>query len=92
MTKNIKVMDNVKPMNEAAKNKHEFNKLVKTAKSYLDNLRHFIDSVCLLLLAGFAYMFCKKVGLSERDVYIFQFAAIFIGLRGAWEFVKTFKR
>jgi len=93
--KEIKVKqttDNVKPMDKKTKNKHEFDLIMKSVKMYLQNVEHFIETVCWLLVAGFTYYYSTKVGISHRDQLIFNYSAIVIGLRGGWEFVKTFKR
>ena len=90
--KELKAMDNIKPMNAATKNRHEFNKLVDGVKQYWQNLEHFVEAVCLLLVAGFTLWACSRVGLSRRDVFIFKYASLVIGLKGSWEFIKSFKK
>ncbi len=90
--KETKAIDNIKPMNAATKNRHEFNKLMAGVKAYWRNVEHFIEAVCLLLVAGFTLYACAKVGMSKRDVLVFKYASLVIGLKGSWELIKSFNK
>lgn len=93
--KDIKVKqttDNVKPMNAATKNKHEFNKLMATAKDYFTRFEHFVEAVALVIVASFALYYCTRVGMSNRDILAVRFSGVLIAIIGGFQFLKTFKR
>lgn len=94
MTKKIEVKatDNVKPMNAATKNRHEFNKIVKTAKEYFVRFEHFVEAVALVIVASFALYYSTRVGMANRDVLAVRFSGVLIAIIGGFQFLKTFKR
>ncbi|MEI7632115.1 MAG: hypothetical protein WCJ60_02230 [bacterium] len=94
MKKNIEVktMDNVKIMSNATKNRHEFNKIVKTYKEYFTRFEHFVEAVALVIVASFALYYSTRVGMTNRDVLAVRFSGVLIAIIGGFQFLKTFKR
>lgn len=86
MTKQIKIKttDNIKPMNEATKNRHEFNQIVNNVKQTYKNIENFISAIALVVVAVYAgsQAYTHSFAMKYAREFVL-FCAALIALQGA---------
>ena len=85
----VKAIDNVKPMNKATKEKHEFNKVMGNLKQTVKNIENFISSVALLTVSGVSFWQAYTHGFQLQYAQeVVMFFSIYIGLKGSHLFLN----
>lgn len=79
----VKAVDNIKPMNQATKERHEFNKIVNNVKQTYRNIENFISAVALVVVSVYAASEASKHHFAmkyAREAVLF--CAALIALQG----------
>lgn len=80
----VKAVNNVKPMNKATKERHEFNQVMKNINTTFANIESFVSAVSVLFTAGVTFWYSYTKGYQiqyAREVGMF--LSLYIGLKGA---------
>lgn len=80
----VRAVDNIKPMNQATKDKHEFNKVMKNINATVSNIENFVSAVALLAVSSIAFWYAYTKGFQltfAKEAVMF--CGLYIGLKGA---------